>query len=329
MATFKVKFNARPVCGLLPEIVLNEKSPATSAQSASVAGFVSNLSAQLLRAGRPRTAEIYVSTLNSLMRFRGQKGDLTFEVLDSRMVGEYEDYLRCNGLCPNSTSFYMRTLRAIYNKAVGEGLAPDGINPFDRVYTGTGKTIKRAVSVDVIRLIRDIDLSHMPDIDYARNLFMFSFYTRGMSFVDMAYLRKSNLRNGILSYRRRKTSRVLYVKWEPPMQAIVDKYDLSDSPYLLPIIKNANDDPRRQYKSAVHFVNAKLRKLGELIGLHIPLTTYVARHGWASIAYSKNVPVATISEAMGHDSETTTRIYLASLDTTRVDNANLLVLSSI
>lgn len=166
-------------------------------------------------------------------------------------------------------------------------------------------------------------------LDLARDLFMFSFYTRGMSFVDMAYLRKSDLRNGILSYRRRKTNRQLFVKWERQMQAIVDKYSTGDSPYLLPIIKNMETDSRRQYQNASHFVNTKLRKIGVMLGLSMPLTAYVARHGWASIAKSKQVPVATISEAMGHDSETTTRIYLASLDTAHVDRANHLVLSAI
>ena len=222
----------------------------------------------------------------------------------------------------------MRNLRSIYNKAVDEGMAPQG-NPFRRVYTGVDKTVKRAVSADVIRLIRDIDLRLHPALDLARDLFMFSFYTRGMSFVDMAYLRKSDLRNGILSYRRRKTNRQLFVKWERQMQAIVDKYSTGDSPYLLPIIKNVDTDLRRQYQNASHFVNTKLREIGVMLGLSMPLTAYVARHGWASIAKSKQVPVATISEAMGHDSETTTRIYLASLDTAHVDRANHLVLSAI
>ncbi|MDE6528240.1 MAG: site-specific integrase, partial [Muribaculaceae bacterium] len=172
-------------------------------------------------------------------------------------------------------------------------------------------------------------LDESPTLDYARNMFMFSFYTRGMSFVDMAYLRKSDLRNGILTYRRRKTNRRIYVKWEQQMQEIIDKYTHGATPYLLPIIRDADADVRRQYCNAVHLVNVSLKKIGELIGLHIPLTTYVARHGWASIAYSRNVPLSIISEAMGHDCETTTRIYLASLDTSRVDNANRLVLSSI
>ncbi len=158
---------------------------------------------------------------------------------------------------------------------------------------------------------------------------MFSFYTRGMSFIDMAYLKKKNLQNGILSYRRQKTGQQLFVKWEKPMQEIIDKYDTSSSPYLLPVIKNNGKDAWRQYKNAEHLVNNKLKKIGMLLKLSIPLTTYVARHGWASIAKSKNIPISTISEAMGHDSEGTTRIYLASLDASVVDRANSLILRSI
>ena len=95
----------------------------------------------------------------------------------------------------------------------------------------------------------------------------------------------------------------------------------------MPIIKDMNIDKHRQYKNAAHLVNNKLKKIGELLGLNISLTSYVARHSWASIAKSKNISISTISEAMGHDSETTTRIYLTSLDTSSVDKANSIVLN--
>lgn len=181
----------------------------------------------------------------------------------------------------------------------------------------------------VIRQIRDLDLTLFPTMDFARDIFMFSFYTRGMSFIDMAYLKKKDLQGGTLSYRRQKTGQQLFVKWEKPMQEIVDKYNTNRTPYLLPIIRDMNADIRRQYKNAAHLVNDKLKKLGEKLGLTVPLTSYVARHGWASIARSRNIPLAIISEAMGHDSEKTTRIYLASLDTTSVDKANSRILKAL
>lgn len=194
---------------------------------------------------------------------------------------------------------------------------------------GIDKTIKRAVPLKVIRQIRDLDLTLFPTMDFARDIFMFSFYTRGMSFIDMAYLKKKDLQGGTLSYRRQKTGQQLFVKWEKPMQEIVDKYNTNGTPYLLPIIRDMNADIRRQYKNAAHLVNDKLKKLGEKLGLTVPLTSYVARHGWASIARSRNIPLAIISEAMGHDSEKTTRIYLASLDTTSVDKANSRILKAL
>ena len=166
-------------------------------------------------------------------------------------------------------------------------------------------------------------------MEWARDLFMFSFYTRGMSFVDMAYLKKTDLQNGVLVYRRQKTNQQLTIKWEKPMQDIVNKYASPESPYLLPIIRDTHTDARLQYKNAIHLVNNKLKLIGKEIGLGIPLTTYVARHGWASIAKHKNIPIGIISEALGHDSEKTTRIYLDSLDTSAVDKANSQILNSL
>lgn len=290
--------------------------------------FSKKLIKQLREIGKVRTSETYTTTLNSFMRFRGHRGDIMFNDVDDYLMEEYETYLKHEGICPNSTSYYMRNLRAIYNRAVEQGLTMQR-NPFRRVYTGIDKTVKRAVPLAVIRQIRDMDLSDDPLLDYARDIFMFSFYTRGMSFVDMAYLKKSDLQNGILSYRRQKTNQRLFVRWEKPMQDIIAKYDTRGTPYLLPIIRDNGKDERTQYASSAHQVNKKLKLIGRKLELSIPLTTYVARHGWASIAKSKNIPLSIISEAMGHDSEKTTRIYLASLDTSTVDKANSLILKSL
>ena len=257
-----------------------------------------------------------------------ERDDIPLDRVDSGLMVEYESYLKADGVCPNSSSFYMRGLRAIYNRAVDKELTVQR-NPFKHVYTGIDKTVKRPIPLETVRLIRDLDLTLEPALDLARDLFMFSFYTRGMSFIDMAYLKKSDLKNGILSYRRQKTGQQLFIKWEKPMQEIINKYDTTETPYLLPVIKDMERDRRRQYKSAVHRINYLLKRLGKQVGLTIPLTTYVARHGWASIARSKNIPVSIISEAMGHDSEKTTLIYLASMDTSAVDNANSIILKSL
>lgn len=289
--------------------------------------FARNLVDRLKEIGKLRTADRYAVTLNSFNRFRRNQ-DIPLGELDVDTMMKYEIYLRVVGICPNTSSFYMRNLRAIYNRAVEEGFVVQN-SPFSHVYTGIDKTVKRAVPLKVVRQLRDLDLKDRPTSELARDIFLFSFYTRGMSFIDMAYLKKKDLRNGFLSYRRKKTDQLLFVKWEAPMKQLIDKYDTKNSPYLLPIIKNNGVDERRQYINCVHLVNKKLKKLGEGLGLSIPLTTYVARHTWASVAREQNIPVSTISEAMGHDSESTTRIYLASLDTSNVDKANSLILNAL
>lgn len=299
----------------------------SKAECGSFVSFAWQIVEELKRIGKARTSETYAAALQSFLRFR--KGhDVLFDEMNSSLMEEYESELKRQGVCPNSSSFYMRNLRAIYNRAVEKDLTPQNY-PFRHVYTGIDKTVKRAVPLKVIRQLRDLDLEANSVDELARDLFLFSFYTRGMSFVDMAYLKKSDLRNGVLSYRRQKTGQQLFIKWEKPMQDIIAKYDTSETPYLLPIIRNAKTSDRRQYLNASHSVNARLKKIGEQLRLSIPLTSYVARHAWASIAKSKNIPVSIISEAMGHDSETTTRIYLASLDTSIVDKANRAILRSL
>ena len=293
----------------------------------SLFNFMQGVIAQLQQMGKQRTSETYRCTLKSFMQFREDK-DVLLEDIDSDLMLMYEAYLHNRGLTKNSTSFYMRILRAVYNRAVEKDLTTNR-NPFKHVYTGIDKTIKRAISLKAIKQIKNLDLSLQPSLDFARDMFLFSFYTRGMSFIDMAYLKKKDLSNGILSYRRRKTGQQLFIRWEKCMQEIVDKYDNPLSEHLLPIIKPMNGDKRTQYQNAMYLINRKLKEIGKMIGVQLPLTMYVARHSWASVAKNKNVPISVISEGMGHDSEMTTQIYLASLDTALVDKANSMILNSL
>ena len=168
--------------------------------------------------------------------------------------------------------------------------------------------------MNVIRKIKSLDLSLVPYLDYARDLFLLSFMLRGMSVVDMAFLKKSDLRNGCVSYKRRKTGRMLTIEWTPEMQAVLDKYPANPTEYLLPIVTSCNVDADTCYRNVSARVNYGLKKIAAMIGIKIPLTLYVARHSWASVAKAKGIPMRVISEGMGHESETTTQIYLASLD---------------
>ena len=281
----------------------------------------------LKRLGKVRTVETYTSTLNSFIRFMDGK-DIPLGDTDSDLMTAYETWLKSKDISMNTISFYMRILRATYNRAVEKGLVTQRF-PFKHVYTGVERTMKRAVPLRVIKQLITLDLSLHPAKRFARDMLLLSFYTRGMSMIDMVFLKKKDLDNGILSYRRKKTGQQLFVKWEPCMQEIVDRYNIPGSPYLLPIIARPGMDERKQYINASHRINRYLKAIGKELGLSVPLTHYVARHSWASAARSKNIPISVISEGMGHDSENTTRIYLASLDTATIDKANRLILNSL
>lgn len=249
--------------------------------------FMEGVISNLKTLGKIRTSETYAATLSSFRRFREDK-DLPLDDMDSDMMKAYEAYLKRSGVSPNSSSFYMRNLRAVYNRAVEKELTTQRY-PFKHVYTGVEKTVKRAVPLKAIKRIKEMDLSMNPTLDFARDMFLFSFYTRGMSFVDMAYLRKKDLNGNILSYRRRKTGQQLFIKWEKCMQEIVEKYDNPLSQYLLPIIKPFSEiDERKQYIYTAHNINRSLKVIGNQLGLSVPLTMYVTRHKWE---YYKNSTV--------------------------------------
>ena len=357
--------------------------------------------------GKERTVETYQSALNSFMKFRDGI-DLCFDEMDADLMEHYETEMRStHHLSRNTTSFYMRILRCVYRKAVGEGLALPA-DPFENVYTGVDKTSKRAATLTDIKHIKQLDLSDHKSLEFARDIFLFSFYMRGMSFIDLAYLRKKDLNSGFVSYSRRKTGKKLIIRWEKQMQEIIDRYGDSETQYLLPIIEREDGTERRQYRNKMLLVNRKLKKIAaraglttpltmygfvsysrrktgkkliirwekqmqEIIdrygdsetqyllpiieredgterrqyrnkmllvnrklkkiaaraGLTTPLTMYVARHSWASIAKTKNISIGIISEAMGHDSETTTQIYLSSIQTNQIDNANRNILKDL
>lgn len=282
--------------------------------------FTRRLIEDMKEIGKQAMVKRLDATLNSLLRYT-DGNEVIWKELTSVFILGYEEFLMRRGLCRNSTSFYMRNLRAIVNRAVEQDFEVPR-NPFKYVYMGVDKTVKRAVSLDVIRMIRDVDLSAHPSLDFARKVFMFAFYTRGMSFVDISYLKKSDLNNGTLTYSRRKTRQQLTVRIEPETRKLIDSFGDSKTAFLLPILTDEVNDTRQQYENAYFRVNRNLQKVGRMLGLETKLTLYVARHAWASIAHSNHVAVSTISKAMGHDSEKTTVIYLQSLDTSSVDKAN-------
>ena len=275
------------------------------------------------------TKNNYTNAVNRFIEFRNQK-DLTFSQMTADMMEMYQAWLWNRGVGQNTVSFYLRTLRTLHHKAVEAGQAT--LNDiFAHVQTANVRTAKRAISVKDIRKIEKLDLPRGSSLDKARDMFLFSFYLRGMAFVDMAFLKKSDLKCGLVSYNRRKTHQNLNIEWIKPMQAIINKYaeQTKDSPYMLPILTGKETSPYTQYRKVEYNTNYNLKKIGKMIGLKIPLTTYVARHTWASIALHMNIPIATISEGMGHNSYKTTQIYLESIDVATINEANRRIIRKI
>lgn len=301
----------------------------------SLFNFMESIIVKLKQNGKVRTSETYKSALSSFKKFLARQAskddyrqdeDIMLDCLTSEIMEAYEAWHKSRGVAPNTISFYTRILRAVYNRAVEDDII-ENRNPFKHVYTGVDKTVKRALSLPVIKKIKALDLSLNASLDFSRDMFLMSFYLRGMSFIDMAFLKKSDLKNGYVTYRRRKTGQQLIIEWTKEMQIILDKYPENATEYLLPIIKNPGTNERCTYRNMGYNINHNLKKIAKMVGVQIPLTLYVARHSWASAAKAKGIPLSVISEGMGHDSEATTQIYLASPDTSVVDRANSIILN--
>ena len=235
---------------------------------------------QMKRQGTARTYE------NAYRRFKAfrEDADLTFDELTPDMIECYEAWLIDKRLKHNSIRCYLRTLNTLLCKAVEEGLL-NNTNLFSHVRLSYVKTTKRAISEKELKVIANLELPENSTMALARDIFMFSFYMRGMSFVDIAYLRKTDLKNGMWTYCRRKTNQCLIVEWEKAQQKILDRYahQMENRSYLLPIIKEEDGTEYQQYQRMQININRALKKIGEMAELKMPLTTYVARHTWASV----------------------------------------------
>lgn len=289
--------------------------------------YMNDRISRLQECGRSGTAEHYAAALRSFMAFRNGE-DVMIDSIDANMIESYEAWMRMRDLKPNTVSFYLRTLRSVYRRAADD-INLTGTNPFKRVFTGREETLKRAVPIDRLRKLRRLKLPEGSPLAYARDMFLLSLYLRGMSFVDMAFLTTENLDGGYVRYRRRKTNRLMQIKWRPEMQVIIDRNCKPVEPYLLPIFIEPCDNQILYYRRIAAGINRSLKKIGSMLEIPHGLTMYAARHSWASVARQRGVSMSVISEGMGHTSETTTRIYLSTLDTTSLDHANYQVIRSI
>ena len=283
---------------------------------------------QLRATNRLGTAKNYEKTMCSFGEFLGDVR-LPLSALTEQVITNYNSFLVQRGLVRNSVSFYMRALRAIYNKAVRQKLIEQR-HPFTEVYTGIDRTRKRAVSESIIAQLHRLELEVGTPLSLCRDMFIFSYCTRGMAFVDIAYLKKSNLQNGMICYARRKTGQLLSVRIEPSIQRIIDRYIDSDSPYVFPILNSLEaNEAYEQYQVALNTHNRLLGRLSEMLGCGCKLTSYTSRHSWATAARNHNVPISVISQGMGHTSEQTTQIYLTMLENSVIDDANKGIISDL
>lgn len=286
--------------------------------------FIKQWINQLKKMGNLRTAETYQAAYNKFSQFR-EGIDLSLSCITPLMMEQFQSYLRSQNLTMNTVSYFMRVLRSVYHKGVKQGLTVDQ-QPFRDVYTGNAQTQKRALSLDMIKRIKEQGLDSQSEL-FARDMFLLSFYLRGISFVDMAYLKQSDIKDGRLSYKRHKTGQMMSIRWEPQMQEIIDKYPNTKTEYLLPIITKNNGKERNQYRYHQTRINRDLKHIARIAGVNVSLTMYCTRHSWATIAREQQVPMNVISRAMGHTNERTTEIYIRSIDVTVVDKANEKLLS--
>ena len=259
------------------------------------------------------TAHVYRSSLNAIIAYRG-KGDFTFNEVTPEWIKGFEIHLRGRGCSWNTVSTYLRTFRAVYNRAVD---------------TGTRADRKRALDTeDIQKVFTKLPQSSAVTSDMRRTqeLFVLMFLLRGLPFVDLAYLRKSDLHDNVITYRRRKTGRPLSVTLTPEAMAILKRYMNRDtsSPYLFPLLnsREGTKEAYHEYQLALRNFNRQLMLLGEMLGLGDKLSSYTARHTWATTAYYCEIHPGVISEAMGHSSITVTETYLKPFRNKKIDEAN-------
>lgn len=288
----------------------------------NLVNYINLLSERLSMSGKKKTSENYKGLARRIKEFTGN--DFTsIHDIDADFVETFEAWLLSRGVKRNTSSFYIRILRSVWNKAIDNGILPPTItDPFKHVYKGVDVTVKRAISIEDIKRIKSIKLKAFPKLDFARDMFMFSFYTRGMSFIDIVCLKKENIQNGVINYQRRKTGKQIIIKLEKDIDRIVKKYMSADSDYIFPIATCKADEYTKE-KTYLSYINKWLKELAVYCGIESNLTMYVARHSWASIAHNvANVPISIISKGMGHSDEKVTRVYLASLGNKDIDKAN-------
>lgn len=293
--------------------------------------FIDSLSKTLRSGRRKRMRAAHRSVARSVTVCCNGIPPSLKEVYTKEFLHTYQEHLILSGLKRNTISFYMSTLRSLYHIAVDKKLVKPTYELFAGVFTGSDPTAKRAIGTEVIAVLQGADLSDNPRLERCRDLFMLSFYLHGMPFVDLARLLKSDVAGEFIVYRRRKTGSLITVPISTEARVLIDKYasTMADSPYLLSILTLTGERACTQYESALHKQNRQLKELAAHLGITQNLTSYVARHSWATIAYHNGVCVSLVSQAMGHQTEEVTRTYLSSFEKVELWDANRAVMTAV
>lgn len=310
-----------------------------------LSGYAATLARELWDNGQYRTAKAYGTVCRGFIAFN--KGvDIPLAAINAGLIKRFERHLKDNGKQPNTISYYMRNIRAIYNKAIAEKRIPRcEENPFSGVFTGVEETKKRALTADEVNQLKNIDFEkllsrhdsgarehkQLQNLHYARRLFFFCLYAQGMSFVDLCHLKKSNVKGDEIRYYRKKTGGRIIVPINEGMRRIMRSFEeeVKDSEYLFPILNKAAGKEQTAYETALRTQNKRLKQLAGLAGAAKTVSTHVARHSWATICKNELLPVSVICEGLGHSSEKMTRKYLGSFDHAVLRNAGKAVLTAI
>lgn len=314
-------------------LILNKKT------QSYVIEFCDEVIAEMKRAGKVGNAGVYKTLVNSLYLFlngrirkddtRTQWKDIPFQQITFKWLKKYEAWYLGRGNSANGLSVNLRTLRALYNRAIKQQLVGREFYPFELYKIKSEKTKKRAIGKDDIDKIKAYTPRTLRQ-ERAKDFFLMSFYLMGASFIDLVFLKLSNIVGDRIEFKRKKTGHQHSIKITLPLQAILDKYldRKSGNDYILNVI--STPDVHQQYKQVSNEIrryNRALKEIGEACGIaQKDLTSYVARHSFASIANNKKVPLTVISQALGHENPETTKIYLSSFDNNTMDEYNELII---
>lgn len=296
-------------------------------EQSGILGFLDSLQKQKYAAGKKSTATLYGATRKQLADCF-EKKNISLKRINAHLVKEFQDYLDTTKLKPNSKINYLSIFRTAYNCAVSNKLIVATDNPFKNQTLRPLSTLKRSVTVKLIEEIMDLELSKKKQLEFARDLFLFSFMACGMAFVDLAHLTYDNIQDNMIIYYRKKTKTRICITITPGMRLLIQKYANPETGLLFPVLKSA-DEPYEKYKVALRTYNRRLDTISKKLTNPIKLTSYVARHSWAMCAKRLEAPVALIGQAFGHRREGTTLFYLTTLDQNDLDDVNMKVIAPV